>query len=89
MTVYESAFSVALTELPEHIESAKKMSHDTVIVNTGPDRLTGVTWSFHPALAVLAGVADIGDITIPAEIIQICMLYPSGVLVIATVEVRP
>lgn len=89
MIVYESAFSVAVTSLPEHIESAKKMSHDTVIANTGDDRLSGVTWSFHPPLAVLAGVADLGDITLPPEILGICMLYPDGVLVVATVEVRP
>jgi len=87
--VYESSFAVAFTDHPDHLASARDLSHDTVIANTGDDRLSGVSWSYHPALAVTAGLADIGDITLPPAIVEICRVYPNGVLVIATVTVKP
>lgn len=89
MIVYESAFSVAVSAHHEHVQSARKMSHDTVIANTGAARRSGVVWTHYPCRDVIAGDADLGDITLPPEIVLFVNLYPAGVLVVATVEVAP
>lgn len=90
MTLYESAFAVAVTDHPLSLAGARQQSHDQVIANAGVDRRSGVRWSYwkpaSEAQALLA--ADGCDIVLPADAAFACALFPEGVLVVATVEVE-
>jgi hypothetical protein len=88
--MYESAFAIAIDEHPLSLEVARKLSHDTAIANAAADRRSGVRWSYWKpageAQELLA--ADGTDVVLPPDALAVCAAFPTGVLVMATVEVE-
>lgn len=93
--IHESSFAIAMTTLPVHIDQAKKISHDAVILAAGPARTSGVTWTVAPMAEWRSALDELG-IPVPADRVKgpddlelLAARYPLGALVVATVEVNP
>lgn len=84
----ESAFAIAKDDYPSAVAEARQISHDTIIRNTGRARLSGVEWRHFPSSSAVADIAALGLDVMP-EVRLLCDLFPSGVLVMATVEIDP
>ena len=85
---FESAFAVAINTDPRSISSARRISHDNVLKNTGSARRSGVQWTHYPAADGPAQLAEEG-LVLPDDVRMLCDRFPQGVLILATVEVDP
>jgi hypothetical protein len=86
---YMSCWSIAKDHDILSVESAKKMSHDNVVLGSGSHRRSGVSWTFWSTddAPVLRG--DNGyELPLPADVSELCQLHPGLTLVMATVEVE-
>lgn len=82
MKCYESSFAVALDGTAESLENAKKLSHDTVIANTGDTRRSGVRWTLWGTTNAVENLTAQG-IELDTEVRELCRVFPHRTLVMA------